>query len=204
MKTPMYKKIAIQLVESLEEVSHGEILTMVGSIYDMMPEGHPYRVNVGMLEEHIGENEKGYSRLDLANNLEELIDLKFEEESKARMSHDDYQKWALTKDRGTYQDVGDRLSQQTGQLRLLHGAMGISGESGELMDAIKKHVMYNKPLDVDNVKEELGDLAWYMAIMLDQIGSSFGEVMELNHDKLEKRYPTGYTDQAAKDRADKK
>jgi len=41
---------------------------------------------------------------------------------------------------------------------LIHMVLGISGESGELLDAIKKHTIYHKPLDIGNVIEELGDI----------------------------------------------
>lgn len=50
------------------------------------------------------------------------------------------------------------------ELDLLHCATGLVTESAELVDAIKKHVFYGKPLDVVNIKEELGDLLWYIAI----------------------------------------
>lgn len=121
------------------------------------------------------------------------------------MKSKDYVDWAMTKDRTVeqYKDLGDRLRDSLSQKRLLHAAMGISGESGELMDAVKKHVLYNKSLDLDNVKEELGDLCWYLALMIDQIGSSFEEIMKLNHDKLEKRYPGGFTEKLAQERRDK-
>lgn len=44
------------------------------------------------------------------------------------------------------------------QADLLHMAVGVSGEAGELLDAIKKATIYNKPLDVENMIEELGDI----------------------------------------------
>lgn len=119
------------------------------------------------------------------------------------MDNNDYQKWAVTKDRPTYQDLADRLNDQKGNLRLVHGVMGIGGESGELIDVIKKTIMYNKELDVQNIKEECGDLLWYMALILDEIGSSFEEVMKMNHDKLEARYPGGFTEKLAQERRDK-
>lgn len=50
------------------------------------------------------------------------------------------------------------------ELDLLHCATGLVTESAELVDCIKKHVFYGKPLDVVNIKEELGDLLWYIAI----------------------------------------
>ena len=44
----------------------------------------------------------------------------------------------------------------------LHMAVGISGESGELLDAVKKQAIYNRPIDRANVVKELGDLEFYM------------------------------------------
>jgi NTP pyrophosphatase (non-canonical NTP hydrolase) len=119
------------------------------------------------------------------------------------MDNKTYQEWALTKERKGYDKVAERIqSGTTGSL--LHGALGISGEAGELLDAVKKHVMYGKELDRANVLEELGDLAWYMAIALEAVGSNFSEIMALNQAKLEKRYPGGFTEALAQMRLDKK
>lgn len=118
------------------------------------------------------------------------------------MDNGKYLKWAITKDRG-YDALMERLRSNHGQMRLMHAVMGLAGEVGEVTDAVKKSVLYNKPLDVENVKEEAGDILWYMALLLDQVGSSFEEVMQMNHDKLEKRYPGGFTEAAAIARADK-
>lgn len=118
------------------------------------------------------------------------------------MNNNKYLEWAITKDR-TYTDLGERLQNNHGQLRLMHAVMGLAGEVGEVTDAVKKHVLYNKALDVKNVKEEAGDILWYMALLLDQIGSSFEEVMQMNHDKLEARYPGGFSEAKAVARADK-
>ena len=89
---------------------------------------------------------------------------------------------------------------------LLHAAIGISGEAGELLDAVKKHLIYNKDLDVDNVIEELGDLEFYMAALRQRLGVTRSEVLACNVSKLQKRYGyhLGYTDKAAQERADKK
>lgn len=121
------------------------------------------------------------------------------------MNNQDYQKWALSKNLTPeqYEIFGTRMGESMDQLKVLHAAMGISGEAGELMDAIKKHVLYNKPLDTENVKEEIGDLLWYMALMLESVGSSFEEAMKMNHDKLEKRYPSGFSEKDAQARVDK-
>ena len=86
---------------------------------------------------------------------------------------------------------------------LLHAAVGISGEAGELLDAVKKHVIYNKDLDVDNVIEELGDVEFHLAAIRQRLLITRSEILARNMSKLQKRYPVGYTDKATQERVDK-
>lgn len=121
------------------------------------------------------------------------------------MKSQDYLNWALTKDRNSdqYQELVDRLQLDPNKLKQLHAVLGLSGEVGEVTDAVKKSIMYGKPLDVQNVKEECGDILWYLSLLLASVGSSYEEVMKMNHDKLEKRYPGGFTEKLAVQRLDK-
>ena len=90
------------------------------------------------------------------------------------------------------------------QANLLHMAVGASGEAGELLDAIKKHTIYQKPLDLENVKEEAGDILFYLSNILQSVGLSFEEVLQHNIDKLSVRYSSGkYSNEQAQQRADK-
>ena len=90
------------------------------------------------------------------------------------------------------------------QANLLHMGVGAAGEAAELLDAIKKHVIYQKPLDVENVKEELGDLLFYMSNLMQSVGLSFEEILQHNIDKLSVRYSKGsYSNAQAQERADK-
>jgi len=90
------------------------------------------------------------------------------------------------------------------QADLLHMAVGVNGEAGELLDAVKKHVIYQKALDVDNVVEELGDLEFYMQGLRDNLGISREEVIQHNVDKLSVRYGKGtYSNVQAIKREDK-
>lgn len=87
---------------------------------------------------------------------------------------------------------------------LLHMGVGVSGEAGELLDAIKKATIYRKPLDLENVIEELGDLEFYMERIRQIIGVSREEILKRNVAKLGKRYSSGkYSNDQAKERADK-
>lgn len=90
------------------------------------------------------------------------------------------------------------------QASLLHMGCGVSTEANELLDAIKKHTIYQKPLDVENIKEELGDLLFYMSNLMQSVGLSFEEILQHNIDKLSVRYASGsYSNAQAQDRADK-
>lgn len=87
---------------------------------------------------------------------------------------------------------------------VLHAVLGISGESGELLDAVKKHVIYDKPLDYTNVVEELGDIMFYITMFCNEIGIELNEVISSNRAKLEKRYHEGkFSNAQAIARADK-
>jgi len=87
---------------------------------------------------------------------------------------------------------------------VLHAAVGVSGESGELLDAIKKWIFYNKTVDRENVVEELGDLEFYMEAIRSKMGINREETLKHNMEKLAERYKKyQYSDQAAIERADK-
>jgi len=73
--------------------------------------------------------------------------------------------------------------------RILHGALGCGTEAGELLDAVKRSIFYGQKLDRVNLIEELGDLAWYMSILMIELESSWEEVWTANIGKLKKRYP---------------
>ena len=72
--------------------------------------------------------------------------------------------------------------------------LGLSGEIGEVTDLLKKHLYHrnSKPLDVEKLKDELGDVLWYYFVLLDTLGLSFEEVMAANAAKLEERHPSGF------------
>lgn len=87
---------------------------------------------------------------------------------------------------------------------MLHMAVGVSGESGELLDAIKRRVIYRKELDLENVIEELGDLEFYMEGLRQGLGLTRDQCLAANIAKLSKRFEKlCYSDAAAQTRADK-
>ena len=87
---------------------------------------------------------------------------------------------------------------------LVHMVMGISGEAGELLDAVKKATIYRKPVDIDNIIEELGDIEFYLEGLRCELNLTREMTLKANMAKLAKRYEGfKYSDQAAQDRADK-
>lgn len=98
-----------------------------------------------------------------------------------------------------FDKISNRL-QDKSMIRLLHAGMGLATESAEFLDALKKAIYYGKELDKVNLAEEMGDILWYCATALDELGVSFEEVMEKNIAKLEARYPEKFTEEKAENR----
>jgi len=82
-------------------------------------------------------------------------------------------------------------------MRVVHGAMGLCTESAEFLDTVKKHIFYGKFIDIVNIEEELGDLMWYMAIIMDAMHINPNSVMESNIAKLKKRYGDKFSEWSA-------
>ena len=76
---------------------------------------------------------------------------------------------------------------------LINGVMGLCGESGEAIDIVKKHLAQGHELDKEHLAKELGDIAWYLAETATAIGYDLEDILQMNIDKLKKRYPNGFT-----------
>jgi NTP pyrophosphatase (non-canonical NTP hydrolase) len=84
------------------------------------------------------------------------------------------------------------LSTNGRQRMFLLGALGLTGEAGEVAEHIKKYVFHGHPLDTEFVVKELGDVLWYLAFLADTCGVPLEAVMAQNIAKLEARYPEGH------------
>ena len=94
-----------------------------------------------------------------------------------------------------------RVEELTGQgcdiQRLLTASVGVCAEGGEFMEIVKKMAFQGKPYNEDNIyhmKRELGDIMWYMAQACIALDVSFEELVEMNVEKLQARYPGGSFD----------
>ncbi len=129
------------------------------------------------------------------------------------MNPNDYQKAALR----TESDPGSAYKRLGGQLddgwldrqgisngrnvRLFHGMTGLVTEVGELATLLKKHVFYGQGLDPLKIKDELGDILWYVALTCDAAGLNLSDVMAANIAKLKVRFPDKFTEERATDEA---
>ena len=85
----------------------------------------------------------------------------------------------------------------TNTTQLLTAALGLTAESGEFTEVVKKIFLQGKPYNEENVfhmKRELGDICWYLAQACMALDTTFDEVLEMNVDKLKARYPGGEFD----------
>ena len=80
---------------------------------------------------------------------------------------------------------------------LLTAALGLTAEAGEFTEVVKKIILQGKPYNEDNVfhmKRELGDICWYIAQACMALDTTFDEIIEMNVEKLQARYPGGSFD----------
>jgi NTP pyrophosphatase (non-canonical NTP hydrolase) len=81
-------------------------------------------------------------------------------------------------------------------------ALGLVGEAGEYAELIKKRYGHNHPVDPDKIKNELGDVQWYLAENARLNNYSLEEVGKSNLEKLLKRYPDKFSSSASQARID--
>ena len=78
------------------------------------------------------------------------------------------------------------------QSKLTLAALGLAGETGEVVDQVKKMLFQSHSLDSQHFKKELGDVFWYFTLALEACGFTLAEVMSCNVEKLRRRYPDGF------------
>ena len=94
-----------------------------------------------------------------------------------------------------YQRLAMRTKKEnmTKEEYLIEGCLGLAGEAGEVCDYIKKHIYQGHEMDYNHVAEEISDVHWYTALTATAIGWDLNDIMEMNIEKLKKRYPEGFS-----------
>ncbi len=77
--------------------------------------------------------------------------------------------------------------------RIKNYCFGLGGETGELLDLFKKYFYHGHKLNEEKIKHELGDILWYVANLANELDYKLEDIMEMNIDKLNKRYPNGFS-----------
>lgn len=91
------------------------------------------------------------------------------------------------------EDWGEITPELSNNVRLLYTLIGLSTEVGEALDVFKKCLFYKKPFDLEHFASECGDVLWYLTMAADIAGYSLEDLMQINVNKLKKRYPEGFS-----------
>lgn len=126
------------------------------------------------------------------------------------MNANEYQKLAMRTDDGRSTErilnkIGTSGETKVGDANiniglLLEASLGLSGETGETLDIIKKWIFHEKEIDIAHLRKEVGDICWYIAAMCKAIDIDLETVMQMNVDKLLARYPDGFNTNRANNR----
>lgn len=87
------------------------------------------------------------------------------------------------------------------ELMIIWNAIGLAGEAGEVADLVKKGIFHQHGIDKSKLAKELGDCLWYIAALCTKLDLPLSEIMRSNINKLESRYPDGYTSEDSINRA---
>lgn len=101
------------------------------------------------------------------------------------MTFNEFQKGALRTASG--------ICTTTKENMLLNGVMGAAGESGELVDLLKKELFHSHPFDREHYIKECGDVLYYLALIAESLDTTLEEVAITNNKKLQERYPDGFS-----------
>jgi NTP pyrophosphatase (non-canonical NTP hydrolase) len=100
-----------------------------------------------------------------------------------------------SKEVGTFiERVSELYMQGVNPARLLTAGIGLSGESGEFNEFVKKIVFHGKEFNEANftaLKKELGDIIWYWTQACLALNVDPNQIISDNTDKLVSRYPGG-------------
>jgi len=86
---------------------------------------------------------------------------------------------------------------ETEKEKILTWGLGIAGEAGDVAGCIKKTYIHEND-QTAGIKENLGDVLWYIAVICNFYGWNMRELLKENMEKLEKRYPRGFKLEEAK------
>jgi NTP pyrophosphatase (non-canonical NTP hydrolase) len=105
---------------------------------------------------------------------------------------DDYQRAAT-------RTINGRLADDE---QLMDAVAGLAEEAGEVLGLVRKHAYMGHPLDRERLTRELGDALWCLAAAATCVGVTLDDIASANVEKLRRRYPDGYSDEASRAQID--
>lgn len=91
-------------------------------------------------------------------------------------------------------------NQRYDMAQLFNATLGLSGEVGEFNDLLKKIIFHEAQFNEYELKCELGDVLWYIALICDTMGWELSDIMTININKLKERYPEGFSAERSNNR----
>ena len=104
-------------------------------------------------------------------------------------------KYKKVSDLDMYQQVAKTTAIYPREQAIIYPTLGLTGEAGEVANKVKKIIRdgSNKNDDrmVSEIKSEIGDCLWYIAVLADDIGCKLSDIANTNLIKLENRKKKG-------------
>ena len=93
-----------------------------------------------------------------------------------------------------YQEACKRTMKKfaTPETAIATWGLGIAGEAGDVASCIKKTFVHRNEKVLDGIKENIGDMMWYAAMICNFFGWKLSDCLQENVDKLKVRYPDGF------------
>ena len=88
--------------------------------------------------------------------------------------------------------------------QLANLCMGLCGESGEVVDYLKKCLYHGHKIEKEKLFEELGDIMWYLTNIATLFKLPMDNILDVNIKKLEERYPEGFSEEKSINRKEYK
>jgi len=90
-----------------------------------------------------------------------------------------------------YQRAANRTLYGNEQV-LTNCALGLAGETGQVVELVKRYTFHGQDMDHDALVKEMGDVLWYLSQVAQWADIDFDEIAQDNIQRLNDRYPNGY------------
>ena len=104
-------------------------------------------------------------------------------------------KYKRISDLDMYQQVAKSTAIYPREQAIIYPTLGLTGEAGEVANKVKKIIRDGSNKDNDNlvseIKAEIGDCLWYIAVLADDFNIKLSDIASANIEKLANRKKKG-------------